>query len=129
MSDPNAERHVTNVSSVTGLVDQAFLSGLPVTPVAAESLIPPLSSAGLVYTYVTSSPSDGGLGIAPGASEWDLVDLITPLHDTNFYETRVQSWKLSQLASVKLGVIRDQVCSFTFSPARAVLTPIVPQVW
>ncbi|XP_006462231.1 hypothetical protein AGABI2DRAFT_206493 [Agaricus bisporus var. bisporus H97] len=88
-----------------------FLSGLPVTPVTADSLIPPLSSAEkirLVYTYVTSSPTDGGLGIAPGASEWDLVESITPLHDVNFNETWVRSWKLSQIASVKLGGIRDQ---------------------
>lgn len=90
-----------------------FLSGLPVAPVTADSLIPPLSSAEkirLVYTYVTSSPTDGGLGIAPGASEWDLVDSITPLHDVNFNETWVRSWKLSQIASVKLGGIRDQAC-------------------
>lgn len=90
-----------------------FLSGLPVTPVTTESIIEPLSPADrirLVHAYVSSSPSDGGLGISPGTSEWDLVESISPLHDRAFNDAWVRSWKLRKIASVQLDRVREQVC-------------------
>jgi hypothetical protein len=89
-----------------------FLSGLPVTPVSADSIIEPLSPADrirLVHAYISSSPNDGGLGISPGTSEWDLVESITPLHDRHFNDAWVRGWKPYQLGAVHLNRIREQV--------------------
>ncbi|KAF5362451.1 hypothetical protein D9756_002731 [Leucocoprinus leucothites] len=88
-----------------------FLSGLPITPATRDSAIGPLSPADrirLVHGYIASTPTDGGLGISPGSSEWDLVESITPLHDRSFNETWVRSWKPRQIGSVQLSRIREQ---------------------
>jgi hypothetical protein len=90
-----------------------FLSGLPVTPMTTDGIIEPLSPADkirLVHSYITSSPSEGGLGIVPGVSEWDLVESIFPLHDRRFNETWVRSWQPHHIGAVHLTRIREQVC-------------------
>lgn len=88
-----------------------FLSGLPVTHVTRDNVIEPLSPADrirLVHTYITSCSSEGGLEISPRTPEWDLVESITPLHDRDFNERWVRSWKPRQMGSVELNGIREQ---------------------
>jgi len=90
-----------------------FLSGLPVTPVSRDSLIgepSPADKIRLVHDFISSCPSEGGLGVSPGSFEWDLVESITPLHDPTFNEIWVRSWKPFRMTSVELNGIRDQVC-------------------
>ncbi|KAF8883336.1 calcium-activated chloride channel-domain-containing protein [Gymnopilus junonius] len=59
---------------------------LPVAPAANVIALSPAERIRLVYTYITSTPSDGGLGISPEAPEWDLVESIFTLHDREFNE-------------------------------------------
>ena len=90
-----------------------FLSGLPVTPVSRDSFIGELSPADkirLVHDFISSCSSEGGLGVSPGCSEWDLVESITSLHDPSFNEIWVRSWKPCKMGSVELNGIREQVC-------------------
>lgn len=61
-----------------------------------------------MHAYISSSPADGGLGISPDASEWDLVDSIFPLHDKEFNDLWVRAWTPRNIASVQLERIRDQ---------------------
>lgn len=71
----------------------------------------PLSSAErirLVHSHITSTPKDGGLGISPDASEWDLVESIFPLHDREFNEQWIKAWKPRTKASFQLEKIKDQ---------------------
>ncbi|KAF9461505.1 calcium-activated chloride channel-domain-containing protein [Collybia nuda] len=103
------QNHVNNLIKRERHSD--FLSGLPTTPVAASDDIPTLSSADrlrLVHAFVTSMPADGGLGIAPGSSEWDLVESIMALHDREFNEAWIRNWTPRHIASVQLDKIREQ---------------------
>ncbi|KAF8159945.1 calcium-activated chloride channel-domain-containing protein [Crassisporium funariophilum] len=85
-----------------------FLSGLPVTPVPNVQPLSPADRLRLVYSYISSTPKDGGLGISPDAPEWDLVESIFPLHDREFNEHWVRAWKPRNIASVQLERIREQ---------------------
>lgn len=85
-----------------------FLSGLPVTPAPNVLPLSPADRIRLVYSYITSTPPDGGLGISPEAPEWDLIESIFPLHDHNFNEMWVRAWKPRNIASVQLERVRDQ---------------------
>ncbi|RDB23782.1 hypothetical protein Hypma_008903 [Hypsizygus marmoreus] len=86
-----------------------FLSGLPTTPVGSEPVsLSPADRLRLVHTYITSIPADGGLGITPGSSDWDLVESIMALHDRAFNETWIRTWTPRQIASVQLEKIREQ---------------------
>ncbi|KAF9480330.1 DUF590-domain-containing protein [Pholiota conissans] len=85
-----------------------FLSGLPVTPVTNPIPLSPAERLRLVYSYISSSPTDGGLGISPDAPEWDLVESIFPLHDRDFNEQWIRAWTPRYIASVQLERIRDQ---------------------
>lgn len=89
-----------------------FLSGLPTAPgqdgVDAQHLSP-ADRLRLVHAYVTSMPADGGLGVTPGSSEWDLVESVMALHDREFNETWVRSWNIRHLTSVQMDKIREQV--------------------
>ncbi|KXN83968.1 hypothetical protein AN958_00612 [Leucoagaricus sp. SymC.cos] len=103
------QKHLENLVKRERHAD--FLSGLPVTPVTTQSIIEPLSPSDrirLVHAYICSSPSDGGLGISPGSTEWDLVESISPLHDRHFNKIWVRSWKPRQMKSAEQGRIRDQ---------------------
>lgn len=54
-------------------------------------------------------PIDGGLGITPDSPEWDSIESIFPLHDREFNEHWIRSWKLKQLASVSIRDVREEV--------------------
>ncbi|CCM01832.1 uncharacterized protein FIBRA_03900 [Fibroporia radiculosa] len=90
-----------------------FVSGLPTAdPTASLDLdATPLSPADhlrLVHTYVTSTVSDGGLGIAPGSTDWDRVESIMMLHDHAFNDEWIRSWTQRELGFVKFDKIRYQ---------------------
>ena len=85
-----------------------FLSGLPVTPVSSPIPLSPADKLRLVHGYISSSPTDGGLGISHDAPEWDLVESIFPLHNRDFNDRWVRAWTLRNIASVQLERIRDQ---------------------
>lgn len=92
-----------------------FLSGLPTNnPIAAEDLdATPLSPADrlrLVYTHITSTQGDGGLGVAPESKEWDRVESILALHDHLFNDTWIRAWTTRQLGlNVQIDKIKEQV--------------------
>ena len=91
-----------------------FLNGLPSKhSIGGEDLdATPLSPADkirLVHSYITSTPQDGGLGIAPASAQWDRVESIMALHDHLFNDTWIRSWTTRQLGLVKSDKIREQV--------------------
>ncbi|KAG6841190.1 hypothetical protein C0991_000987 [Blastosporella zonata] len=102
----------SHVESLTKRERQSdFVSGLPIKPLGSEAEHVALSSADrirLVHTYVTSIPMDGGLGIVPGSSDWELVESVMALHDREFNESWIHSWTPRQIASVQLEKIRGQ---------------------
>ncbi|KAF5376004.1 hypothetical protein D9757_008812 [Collybiopsis confluens] len=112
-----------------------FLSGLPVTPITTSTIsqTPPLAPSDrlrLVHAYITSIPADGGLGVTPGVSEWDLVESVFCLHDRAFNEQWIHAWTTSKIASVSSSRIRDQFgesvalyFSFLDSYTRALVVP------
>ncbi|KAI0793794.1 DUF590-domain-containing protein [Fomes fomentarius] len=90
-----------------------FLCGLPTTnPTGARDLtgepLTPADRLRLVYTYVTATPGDGGLGVAPGSSNWDRVESVMVLHDHEFNEAWIRSWTTRQLGFPKFDKIREQ---------------------
>ncbi|KAI0831862.1 DUF590-domain-containing protein [Trametes gibbosa] len=104
-------------STLTRLVQRErysdFLCGLPTrNPTGTRDLIEePLSPADrlrLVHTYVTSTPADGGLGVAPGSSNWDRIESVLVLHDHAFNDAWIRSWTTRQLGFVKFDKIRQQ---------------------
>ncbi len=66
----------------------------------------------LVHCYVTSSPSDGGLGIHPDNDAWSRVESIMALHDPEFNDR----WMHSVTHTIDIG--RDQL-DFIRSQVRA----------
>ncbi|KAF9038141.1 calcium-activated chloride channel-domain-containing protein [Panaeolus papilionaceus] len=85
-----------------------FLSGLPVIPSSSVVHLSPADRIRLVHSYITSTPPDGGLGVSPDASEWDLLDSIFPLHDRDFNERWTKAWTPRNIFSVSLESIRGQ---------------------
>ncbi|KAI0741264.1 DUF590-domain-containing protein [Daedaleopsis nitida] len=90
-----------------------FLCGLPTTnPTGTRDLtntpLTPADRLRLVYTYVTATPADGGLGVAPGSSTWDRVESVMVLHDHEFNESWIRAWTTRQLGFVKFDRIREQ---------------------
>lgn len=91
-----------------------FLCGLPTrNPTGVRNLATePLTTADrlrIVHTYVTATPGDGGLGVAPGSSAWDRVESVMALHDHKFNEQWIHSWTRRQLGFLKFDQIREQV--------------------
>lgn len=85
---------------------------------SAEALSQPASLAPadrirLIYEFITSTTSDGGLGIVPGSKDWTRVESITALHDQEFNDMWLRSWTRRQLGFgigvVELDKIKDQV--------------------
>lgn len=82
-----------------------FVNGVPsytLPNVARDYSSDPLSPAERIrftHTHVVTSPTDDGLGIAPGVAEWSRVESIMALHDRDFNEHWIKSW-----TSKKLGV-------------------------
>ncbi|KAL7280570.1 hypothetical protein ACG7TL_005504 [Trametes sanguinea] len=104
-------------STLTRLVQRErysdFLCGLPTTnPTGTRDLstepLTPADRLRLVHTYVTSTPADGGLGVAPGSSNWDRVESVMVLHDHAFNESWIRAWTTRQLGFVKFDKIREQ---------------------
>lgn len=85
-----------------------FISGLPVNPEANTQLLSNAERIRLIHSHITSTPSDGGLGISPESPEWDLVESIFPLHDREFNKHWSTAWKPNTNASVELNKIRYQ---------------------
>ncbi|KAI0333946.1 DUF590-domain-containing protein [Cubamyces sp. BRFM 1775] len=104
-------------STLTRLVQRErysdFLCGLPTTnPTGTRDLAAdpptPADRLRLIHTYVTSRPEDGGLGVAPGSSNWDRVESVLVLHDHAFNEAWIRAWTTRQLGFVKFDKIREQ---------------------
>ncbi|KDQ06303.1 hypothetical protein BOTBODRAFT_121703 [Botryobasidium botryosum FD-172 SS1] len=76
-----------------------FLHGLSaINPPTLDSA--PLSPARrlrLVYSYLTSAPKDGGLGVLPGANGWHRVESVMALHDKKFNHHWIASWTRNKL--------------------------------
>ncbi|THG98283.1 hypothetical protein EW026_g3880 [Hermanssonia centrifuga] len=91
-----------------------FLSGLPTNhSLAADDLdSTPLSPADrirMVHAYITSTPADGGIGIAPGSEQWNRVESIMALHDHLFNDTWIRAWTQRQLGiNVRIDKIKEQ---------------------
>ncbi|KAF8211006.1 calcium-activated chloride channel-domain-containing protein [Mycena galopus ATCC 62051] len=113
-----------------------FLSGLPTTPVQREEEedhpLAPADRIRLVHAFITSMPSDGGLGICPDAPEWDLVESVMCLHDRAFNERWIHAWTTSRYVSVKQENLREQFgdsvamyFSFLHSYTKALVFPAV----
>ncbi|KAH6916436.1 calcium-activated chloride channel-domain-containing protein [Coprinopsis sp. MPI-PUGE-AT-0042] len=90
---------------------ERLLSGLPVTPIAAGSSTQSLSPADrirIIHSYISSTPSDGGLGISSDSSDWDLVHSMFPLHNRQFNSAWVKTWKPRNITSMSLSSIREE---------------------
>ncbi|KZT70878.1 DUF590-domain-containing protein [Daedalea quercina L-15889] len=90
-----------------------FIYGLPTAdPTAALDLnslsLSPADCLRLVHTYVTSTITDGGLGVAPGSTNWDRIESVMMLHDNKFNEEWIRSWTRKELGFVTLTEIRRQ---------------------
>ncbi|KAH7921987.1 DUF590-domain-containing protein [Leucogyrophana mollusca] len=91
-----------------------FLYGLPMSKLpssAADLDSAPLCSADrirLVHAFITSTHKDGGLGIIPECTDWDLVQSVMVLHDHDFNDQWIRLWTTHRIASVQLERIRDQ---------------------
>ncbi|KAJ2930954.1 hypothetical protein H1R20_g6155, partial [Candolleomyces eurysporus] len=89
-----------------------FLSGLPVTPVTPDTAstlaLSPADRIRLVHAYISSTPTDGGLGISTDNPEWDLIESISPLQNRAFNEQWIKVWKPQNIASVDLNNVREQ---------------------
>ncbi|RPD76236.1 DUF590-domain-containing protein [Lentinus tigrinus ALCF2SS1-7] len=104
-------------STLTRLVQRErysdFLCGLPTTnPIGTRDLssepLTPADRLRLVHTYVSATPADGGLGVAPGSSSWDRVESVMVLHDHEFNDAWIRAWTTRQLGFVKFDKIREQ---------------------
>lgn len=80
--------------------------------------VTPAERIRLVHTFITSPTLDGGLGIAPGASNWTRVQSIMALQDRNFNDTWLSDWTRKQVGFsiplVELDKIRDNVSQGLF---------------
>ncbi|KAH9066519.1 DUF590-domain-containing protein [Lactarius vividus] len=95
-----------------------FLHGLS-TPVPASPTAPRASERlRLVYSYVTATPSDGGLGIHPEHDSWSRIESIMALHDPDFNDRwiRTLTTSTSTIGHGRLDEIRTQVRSSTRIP-------------
>jgi len=85
-----------------------FLHGVPsssLPSVKRDFNVEPLTPADrirMANSYVTSSPHDGGLGIAPGAQSWNRVEGIMALHDEAFNHQWIKAWT-SQKVGLSVG--------------------------
>ncbi|KAI0759326.1 DUF590-domain-containing protein [Irpex lacteus] len=90
-----------------------FLCGLPTNnAITAEDLdstpMSPADQLRLVHTYITSTESDGGLGIAPGSPQWNRVESVMALHDHLFNDTWIKAWTTRQLGLVSSERVKSQ---------------------
>ncbi|KAH9839977.1 DUF590-domain-containing protein [Rhodofomes roseus] len=88
-----------------------FICGLPTANPAAALDLNSVSFSDadrlrLIHTYVTSTVTDGGLGVAPGSSNWDRIESVMMLHDNKFNEEWIRSWTRKELGFVTLTEMR-----------------------
>jgi len=63
----------------------------------------------LVDSYVTATPSDGGLGIHPDNDVWSRIESIIALHDPEFNDRWIHSvTKPIDIGHSQLDIIRSQ---------------------
>lgn len=86
-----------------------FLHGL-LTPIPASPTASPSERLRLVYSYVTATPSDGGLGIHPEHGPWSRIESIMTLHDPEFNDRWIRSLTTSTttIGHGRLDAIRSQ---------------------
>ncbi|KAI0299291.1 hypothetical protein BC826DRAFT_67068 [Russula brevipes] len=78
------------------------------------SAIKPAERLRLVHTFVTATPSDGGLGIHPDNDTWSRVESIMALHDPEYNDVWIRSLtKIINVGHAQLDSIRGQVRLFT----------------
>jgi len=63
----------------------------------SSSPLNPADRVRLIYTYVTSTPDQGGLGIDNGAKKWPHIKSVFTLHDRKFDHDWIDSWTHRQL--------------------------------
>jgi len=97
-----------------------FLHGLPTSSLSSldakvlidPSSLSPADRVRLVYEYITSTTSDGGLGIVPGSKEFTRLESIVALHNHEFNDIWMRSWTRRQIGFgigvVELDKIKDQ---------------------
>ncbi|KAF5349747.1 hypothetical protein D9758_010242 [Tetrapyrgos nigripes] len=92
----------------------------------------PAERVRLVYEFVTSLSADGGLGIAPEAPDWDLVESVFCLHDKEFNKEWIHAWTTTRVSSVSEERVREQFgdsialyFAFLFSYTRALFIPSI----
>lgn len=79
-------------------------------PDVDPSTINPAERLRLVHSYVTATPSDGGLGIHPDNNVWSRVESIMALHDPEFNDRWIRSVaKTIDIGHKELDIIRSQV--------------------
>lgn len=103
-------------SNLAGLVKRErhsdFMYGLPTSHLPSEEVnldAEPLATSErlrLVYSYVTSMPGDGGLGISAVSPEWDLVEDIMLLHDKDYNDAWIKRRVYNRLVTVQLENVR-----------------------
>ena len=74
-----------------------------------KGTVSPAERIRLVHQYVTTSTYDGGLGITPAAPEWPRVSSIFVLHDHEYNDGLIKSWKAELDISSHLDSIKDHV--------------------
>ncbi|KIY44981.1 DUF590-domain-containing protein [Fistulina hepatica ATCC 64428] len=114
---------------------QDFLAGLPTSPATAFADargLPASDRIRLVHTYVTSLPADGGLGVCPGASEWDLIESMAALHDRDYNHAWIHTWTHHHVGATQIDNTREQFgdavalyFAFLHSYTRALIFPTV----
>lgn len=117
-----------------------FLHGLLTNAYPGEdrdfsaSPLSPADRIRLIYTYITTTELQGGLGIAPGSPKWPHVSSVFALHDRTFNHTWITNWTRRQLGfgldSKELDTIKNQFGesvalynSFLSSYAQALIFP------
>lgn len=88
----------------------------------------------LIHSYITTSTTQGGLGIDVGSDKWPHVKSVFILHDRSFNHTWISNWTKRQvgfhITAKELDVVKEQFgeavalyYSFLSSYARALVFP------
>ncbi|KAI0060668.1 DUF590-domain-containing protein [Artomyces pyxidatus] len=91
-----------------------FLYGLTTTTVpnltqeADLRALTPAERLRLIFSFVTSTAVDGGLGISQDSLEWTRIDSVMTLHDPQFNEVWIRSLAKQRVRFEQLDTIRSQ---------------------
>ncbi|KAF8323489.1 calcium-activated chloride channel-domain-containing protein [Cantharellus anzutake] len=83
-----------------------FKSGVSISAESTRS-ISPAQRIRLVYEYIITNAKAGGLGIAPRTQAWSRLESIFALHDHQFNDNMIKSWKAELDISAHLDSIKD----------------------